>query len=268
RTRLWSYNPGVEVSMPTRFALIATVVFLAAVPVKNQSAPTALTVVSSNGFQAALEQLAPRFEREKKKRLNVTYDLAATLKQRIENGLGFDLAVLTPAAIDDLITSGKIAAASRTPLARVGLGLAVRAGARKPDVATTDAFKRTLTNARSITYVKEGASGVAFVGVVERIGLAEALKPKTRLAATRDEVGEIIARGEAELGVLPVSEILTLRGVELGGRFPADVQAYIVMVAGASTKGAHNPGVQDLITFLLDTPSASVMSAKGMERVR
>src|SRR5262249_56160143 len=109
RTRLWSYNPGVEVSMPTRFALIATVVFLAAVPVKNQSAPTALTVVSSNGFQAALEELAPRFEREKKQRLNVTYDLAATLKQRIENGLGFDLAVLTPAAIDDLITSGKIA---------------------------------------------------------------------------------------------------------------------------------------------------------------
>jgi molybdate transport system substrate-binding protein len=247
---------------------MAALVFLATVQVKNQSAPAALTVVSSNGFQAALEELAPRFERDKKQKLNVTYDLAATLKQRIENGLAFDLAVLTPAAIDDLIKSSKIAAASRTPLARIGLGLAVRAGARKPDLSTTDAFKRTLTGATSITYVKEGASGVAFAALIERIGLAEALKSKTRLAATRDEVGEILARGDAELGVLPVSEILTLRGVELGGRFPADVQTYIVMVAGASTKSARSPGVQDLINFLLDASSASVMSAKGMERMK
>jgi molybdate transport system substrate-binding protein len=258
----------IEVSMPTRLVLIAAVVFMATVQAKNQSAPTVFTVLSSNGFQAALEELAPRFERDKKQKLNVTYDLAATLKQRIENGLAFDLAVLTPAAIDDLIKSGKIAAASRTPLARVGLGLAVRAGARKPDLATTDAFKRTLTNAKSITYVKEGASGVAFVGLIERIGLAAALQPKTRLAATRDEVGEILARGDAELGVLPVSEILTLRGVELGGRFPADVQTYIVMVAGASTTSAQSPSVQDLIKFLLDAHSGSVMSAKGMERVK
>jgi len=254
--------------MRIRFALIAAALVLATVPVTNQSAPTALTVVSSNGFQAALEELAPRFERDKKHKLNVTYDLAATLKQRIESGMTFDLAVLTPAAIDDLIKSGKIAAASRTPLARVGLGLAVRAGAHKPDLTTADAFKRTLASAKSITYVKEGASGVAFAGLIERIGLADALRPKTRLAATRDEVGEIISRGDADLGVLPVSEILTLRGVELGGRFPADVQTYIVMVAGASPKSAQSPAVQELVTFLLDAQSTSVIAAKGMERAK
>ena len=258
--------------MTRPFALAIAVVLLTTARVENQSAAgsrtDALTVLSSNGFQAALEELAPRFEREKKQKVAVTYDLAATLKQRIEGGLAFDLAVLTPAAIDDLIKSGKVAAASRMPLARVGLGLAVRAGAPKPDLSTTDAFKRTLTSAKSITYVKEGASGVAFAALIGRIGLADALKPKTKLAATRDEVGEIVSRGDAELGVLPVSEILPLRGVQLGGRFPADVQTYIVMVAGASTASAAKPAVTELTRFLSSAGAAPVLTKVGMERAQ
>ena len=103
-----------------------------AAPGAEQAAPAAsaqLTVLSSNGFQAVMEDLAPRFENAKHQKLAVTYDLAATLRQQIENGQPFDLAILTPAAIDDLIKSGKVAAGSRTPLARAGLGFAVRAGA-------------------------------------------------------------------------------------------------------------------------------------------
>jgi len=227
-----------------------------------------LTVLSSNGYQAVLEDLAPRFERATKRKLAVTYDLAATLRQQIEGGRSFDLAILTPAAIDDLIKAGRVTTASRTPLARVGLGFAIRAGARKPDVTTADAFKRTLTDAQSITYVKEGASGIAFAALLQRIGMADALKPKTKLASTRDEVGEVIARGDAQLGVLPVSEILPMKGIQLGGAFPADVQTYIVMVAGGSAKSADSKGVDELIRFLTAADATPVLTAKGMERVK
>ena len=248
------------------FAATAAIAFACALTVVR--AADDLTVLSSNGYQAVLEDLAPRFERATKRKLAVTYDLAATLRQQIEGGRTFDLAILTPAAIDDLIKAGRVTAASRTPLARVGLGFAIRAGARKPDVTTADALKRTLTEVPSITYVKEGASGVAFAALLQRIGLADALKPKTKLASTRDEVGEVIIRGDAQLGVLPVSEILPMKGIQLGGAFPADVQTYIVMVAGASAKSADSKGVDELIRFLTAADATPVLTARGMERVK
>ena len=248
------------------FTAIAAIAFACALTVVR--AADDLTVLSSNGYQAVLEDLAPRFERATKRKLAVTYDLAATLRQQIEGGRSFDLAILTPAAIDELIKAGRVTAASRTPLARVGLGFAIRAGARKPDVTTADAFKRTLTDAQSITYVKEGASGVAFAALLQRIGMADALKPKTKLASTRDEVGEVIVRGDAQLGVLPVSEILPMKGIQRGGAFPADVQTYIVMVAGASAKSADSKGVDELIRFLTAADATPVLTAKGMERVK
>ena len=226
-----------------------------------------LTVLSSNGFQAVLEDLAPRFEKAKHHKVAVTYDLASTLRQHIENGQPFDLAILTPAAIDDLITSGKVAAGSRTPLARAGLGLAVRAGARKPDIATKESFTRALQDAKSITYVKEGASGVAFAALVKRLGMSDALQTKTRLAATRDEVGDALRNGTAEVGVLPISEILPLAGVELAGAFPTDLQTYIVMVAGVSAKTAQGGVVRELIDFLTAPAALPVITARGMERM-
>jgi molybdate transport system substrate-binding protein len=234
---------------------------------RGAGASTPLTVLSSNGFQAVMEDLAPRFEKATHQKLAVTYDLASTLRQHIENGQPFDLAILTPAAIDDLIKSGKVAAGSRTPLARAGLGLAVRAGARKPAMATNEAFTKTLQDAKSIAYVKEGASGVAFAALVKRLGMADALQPKTRLTATRDEVGDALRNGNAEFGVLPISEILPLTGVELAGAFPPDMQTYIVMVAGASAKSAHAGAVRELIEFLTAPAALPVITARGMERM-
>lgn len=246
-------------------AVLLGLVNIIATPTTQAPNPP-LTVLSSNGYQAVMEDLAVRFERVKQRKVVVTYDLASTLKQRIESGTAFDLAILTPAAIDDLITSGKIAADSRTPLAKAGLGFAIKAGARKPDVTSADAFKRSLTAAASIAYVKEGASGVAFAALVQRLGLSDALGPKTKLTATRDEVGDALRRGDAQLGVLPISEILPMTGVELGGAFPADVQSYIVMVAGAGARAADGRAVRELIAFLTAPEARPVITAKGMER--
>lgn len=236
-------------------------------PPNAAGAAAQITVLSSNGFQAVMEELAPRFERAKHLKVVVTYDLASTHRQRIEAGQAFDLAILTPAAIDDLVKAGRVAGTSRTTLARSGLGLAVRAGSPKPDVATNESFKQTLADAKSLAYVKEGASGVAFAALIQRLGMTDTLKAKSQLMATRDEVGDAVRNGKAQFGVLPISEILPLAGTELAGAFPPDLQAYIVMVAGASATTANSSAVRELMQFLTAPDALPIITAKGMERM-
>src|SRR5262245_12417810 len=224
-----------------------------------------IKVLCSNGFQAVMEELAPQFERATNHKIIVSYGLAARLKEQIESGEVFDLAILTPAAIDDLIKTGKVAADSRSTLARSGLAIAIRTGARKPDIATAEAFKHALLGAKSIAYAKEGASGVAFATLIQRLGMAGDLKDKSLLTATGEGVSLAVIHGEAEFGVLPLSEILPVRGVELLGTFPNDVQSYIVMVAGANASATQSRAARDLIAFLTAPAALPVIKAKGME---
>jgi molybdate transport system substrate-binding protein len=250
-----------------RIASTATRLAIAIVLAETSAARAAeIKVLCSNGFKAVMEELAPRFERAGQHKIVVRYGLAAALKQQIEAGEAFDLAILTPAAIDDLIGGHKIAADSRTTLARSGLAIEIRAGARKPDISTVDAFKRSLLAAKSIAYAKEGASGVAFAALIQRLGIADDLKARSRLTATGEEVSNAVLRGDVEFGVLPVSEILPVRGVELLGTFPAALQSYIVMVAGVSAGGRPGNAAADLITFLTAPAALPVIKAKGMER--
>jgi molybdate transport system substrate-binding protein len=225
-----------------------------------------IKVLCSNGFKAVLDELAPQFERATNHKVVVTYGLAAVLKQQIDAGEAFDLAILTPAAIDDLIKTRKVAADSRTMLARSGLAIAIRAGARKIDISTADAFKRSLTGATSIAYVREGASGVAFAALIQRLGMADELKAKTRLTATGEEVAEAVVSGRAEFGILPLSEVLPIRGAEVLGTFPPELQSYIVMVAGVSAGARQASAARDLIAFLTAPAALPVIKAKGMER--
>jgi molybdenum ABC transporter, periplasmic molybdate-binding protein len=225
-----------------------------------------IKVLCSSGFKAVMEELAPQFERATHHKVVVRYGLAARLKQEIEAGEVFDLAILTPAAIDDLIKERKVAAGSRTILARSGLGIVIRAGAPRRDITTVEAFRRSLLGTKSIAYAKEGASGVAFAALVQRLGIADDLKAKSKLTATGEEVGEAVVRGEAEFGVLPVSEILPIRGAELLGAFPADAQNYIVMVAAVSGGAQENNAARDLIKFFTAPAALPVINAKGMER--
>ena len=157
-----------------------------------------IKVLCSNGFKAVMEDLAPQFERAAHRTVVVRYGLAAKLRQEIEAGEAFDLAILTPAAIDALVANRKVAPDSRTILARSGLGIAIRAGAPKADITTVEAFKRSLVAATSIAYAKEGASGVAFAALIQRLGIADDLKSKSKLTATGEEVGEAVVRGESD----------------------------------------------------------------------
>jgi len=245
-----------------RSALVALVLVSGVVPARADD----VKVFSSVAMRAVVEELAQRFEREGRHHVVATFGLAAAMKSRIEAGEAFDLVIVTPAQIDDLIKQGKATAASRAVIARTGLGLMVRAGSPKLDVGTVDAFKRTLLTAKSLTYVPAGASGVAFLATAKQLGIADAIAAKTKAGASGEDVNANITGGAAEIAVLPVSEILPVKGATLGGVFPADVQTYIVMAGATSTTAS--PAARDFLARLTSAASDAVITAKGMERVK
>ena len=222
-----------------------------------------IKVVSSVGIKAVVEALAPQFEKATKHKVTVVFDLSANVKKKIDSGEPFDVAILTPPMIDDLVAKGTVVPASRTVVARVGLGLMTKAGAKKLDVSTVDAFKKTLLDAKAITLVPAGASGVAFLATVKKLGIADPIKTKT--AASGDEVNANITSGAADIAILPVSEILPVKGAQLGGMFPADVQTFVVMTAAVSAKGKGS-AAQEFVAFLMKPGNDAVIREKGMER--
>jgi molybdate transport system substrate-binding protein len=224
-----------------------------------------IRVLSSVGIKTVIDVLGPQFERTTKHKVMTTFDLAGVLKTRIEGGEPFDVAILTPAMIDELISKGKIAPATRVEVARTGLGLMIRAGAPKPDVSTSEAFRKTLLSAKSITYVTTGASGVAFLATVEKMGIADAIKAKSKPAANGEQVNANILNGTAEFAVLPVSEILPVKGAALGGVFPSAAQTYIVMAAGVNANGTSSVA-REFVAYLMAAPNTAVIRDKGMDR--
>lgn len=225
-----------------------------------------ITVLCSNGFKAVLQEVTPQFEKATKHVVVISYSVSAELRRRIEGGERFDLAILTPGLMDEMIKGGHVAAGSRAVLARSGMALAVRRGAPKPDVRTVDALKVSLLAARSIAFAKEGSGGVYLMGLLERMGVREQMTPKFRPTTTGDEVSQAVSSGEAELGVLPLSEILPVPGVELAGTFPAQIQDYSVMVGGVSAAAVQRPAVKALMTFLTSRGIDPVIEKRGMER--
>jgi molybdate transport system substrate-binding protein len=224
-------------------------------------------VLCSLGLKSVVEDLVPQFERTSGHKVVVEYGLAAQFKQQIEGGKDFDLAILTPALIDDLIKQSRMAADSRAVIARTGLGLMIRAGGRKPDISSTDAFKRALLGAKSIAFAKEGASGVAFVATIDRLGMTETLKSKFKPTGSGEEVNDLVVRGEADFGVLPLSEILAVKGAELGGMFPTDIQTFITMAGAINPKAKQGAVARDLLKFLTSPGVLPTIKAKGMERI-
>jgi molybdate transport system substrate-binding protein len=146
------------------------------------------------------------------------------------------------------------------------MALAMRRGAAKPDVHTVEALTGTLLAARSIAFAKEGSGGIFFNALVKRLGLVDRLTPKFKPTTTGDEVSQAVARGEADLGVLPLSEILPVPGVEVAGSFPPEVQDYAVMVGGVAASAAHATTARALVEFLASPGVLPVIEKKGMER--
>ena len=187
-------------------------------------------------------------------KLSVTTDVAVRMVRRINDGEPFDFLVAAPAQIDELIKAGKIIPETRTDLAHSGIGVAVRAGAPKPDVSSVDAFKRALLAARSVAYLKEGQSGVYVAGLLERLGIAEAIRSKVTLPET-DIVSELVSRGEIELGIVVITQILTTDGVALAGPLPSEIQSYITFTGGISANSKSIDAAKELMK-VLKSPAA------------
>jgi molybdate transport system substrate-binding protein len=223
-----------------------------------------IRVLSSVGIKAVVDELAPQFEKATKHKVTTVFGLAGAHKTKIEEGEPFDVAILTPPLLDDLIAKGRVSAASKSTIARTGLGLMIKSGAHKPDIGTVDAFKRTLLAAKSITFASAGASGVAFLATAKQLGIADSIK--TKPAASGEEVNANVLSGSSDLAVLPISEILPVKGAELGGVFPADVQTYVIMAAGVNAKASGN-AAKDFVAFLMSPANNAVIKTKGMERL-
>ena len=237
-------------------------VLVAAVPAHAQQ----VRVLSSVAVKAVLEALAPEFAHTSKETIAPEFGIAAALKTRIEGGEPFDVAILTPAMLDDLAAKGLIDSAPRPVVARSGLGLMVKAGAAKPDVSSVEAFKRTLLSARAISYVPNSASGTAFLATLDKLGMADAVKRNAKTATSGDEVNANITSGAADVAVLPISEILPVAGAQLGGVFPPGIQSYIVMAAGINARSPRAAAAREYVRFITSSKATAVVKAKGMER--
>ena len=244
--------------------LLPAMLFTLALP--GTASAGRLTVLCSNGYRAVFEELVPQFERATRHTVDVTYGLSAALKRQIDDGAVFDVAVLTPAAIDDLIAKGRVVRGTRTELAQSPMALAVRSGAARPDVGTKAALLRTLDAAASIAYAKEGAAGVFFIALAERLGIATSLQPKTRTTTTGAEVAAAVARGDATLGILPMSEILPVAGIQLLGTFPGDTHGSVMMTAGLKMGSGESQAATALFSFLTSPAVQPVLKRHGMER--
>jgi molybdate transport system substrate-binding protein len=252
--------------MGTRLAALAA--WIAVVLAAQAAAAAEVKVLTAGAFKQVLVALAPRYEQETGNKVVLENDPVGTLVKRIEGGAAFDLAVLSPGAIDGLVKSGKVVPGSSTALARVGIGVVVKDGAPKPDIGSVDAFKRALVAAPSIAYIDPaagGSSGVYIAGLLQKLGIADAVRAKTRLIPG-GLVAEHIAKGEAELGIAQISEITPVKGVTLVGPLPAGIQNYTTYAAGVGAAAKQADAARALVKILTGPDAAAVIAAKGMEK--
>jgi len=227
-----------------------------------------IRVMHGGAFTQVITGIVPEFEKQSGHKVTLERETVGALTKRIEAGGAFDIAILTPDAIDSLSKKGKILAGSGVNLARVGVGVVVKAGSPKPDISSVDAFKRALIAAKSVAYIDPvagGSSGIYVAGLLDKLGVADVVKPRAVLIHG-GAVAEHIAKGEAELGIHQISEILPVPGIDLVGPLPREIQNYTTYAAGLSVGAKDNEAAKALIKALTGPAAAAVVKSKGMEQ--
>ena len=223
-----------------------------------------IKVIGSTGVASVVTELGREFERRSGHKVHTDFAVVAVSKRKIDAGAAFDIAILSPAAIDELIGQGKIVADTRTSFGRTGLGVVTQKGRVKPDIGSAEAFKRTMLAAKSVGHSKEGLSGVGFLAILDRLGIAAEMKAKLK-TYEGDGLTRALAAEEVELGVTGIGPILAMTSGEFVGPVPGEIQSYVVFTAGvaASTKDAAS---RSLLQFMTGPDAAAVFKAKGMDR--
>jgi molybdate transport system substrate-binding protein len=227
-----------------------------------------LRMLGTGASRAIVEGMARQFETATGHRVALTTDTAGGAARRIQAGEAYDVIMIVPAAIDDLIARGHVVAGTRRDIASVGIGVGVREGEPRPDIATVDAFISALRAAPRIAYVDPaagGTSGIYFRSWMERVGLAAEMAPRTRLQAG-GYVAELVAKREADLVVHQISEILPVKGVTMIGPLPAEIQLITTYAAGLAT-GARDPALARAFLDHMASPAAGdIIRAAGMSQ--
>ena len=219
-----------------------------------------IKVFTARAGATVLEKISPEFERATGNKLNVVTGFGPRFVERIDSGESFDILMTGPPIIDGLIKSGKLLADSRIDLIHSGMGVEARAGAPKPDITTVAAFKQVLRNAKSIGYIKVNRVGE----LIERLGMTDELKSKITVPDS-DIVSELVAKGELELGIVVLTQILTTPGVELVGPLPPDIQYSFQFTAAVSAQSKAPAAARDLLKFFGTPTAIPVIKSQGME---
>jgi molybdate transport system substrate-binding protein len=223
-----------------------------------------IKVICIPAWKASFDSLLPQFERETGHKVSVRYAIFPDQKQPIEAG-DFDVAFFARPQIDELNKQGKTVAATATDIARTSIGVVVKSGAPNPDVSSEEAFKRTLIAAKSITYTKQSQTGVYLSRQLDRIGVMDAIKDKLILQPGGAMTTPAVARGEAELGIVLVSDILGTPGVDLVAPLPASLQNYVMQTAAIGASSKQQASGEALIKYLVSPAAGVVFKAKGFE---
>jgi len=246
--------------MRTRTVVAAIV----ALPLSIAAHAEEIKVLSTQGVEGAYRELVPQFEKASGHKVTTIFTGTVDAQKRLAAGETYDLIIMAGPAIDDLIKAGTVAPGSRVDLARSGVGVAVRAGAPKPDIHSTEALKKTLLAARSIGY-STGPSGVYLADLFRRLGIADQVKSKLRQTPTGVFVGSLLASGEVEIGFQQVSELAHYPGIDYVGPLPADIQNVTVFSIGMRVGVKPADAANAWVAFLTSPAAAAVFRNKSME---
>ena len=227
-----------------------------------------IKLLTAGAMRAVVVAVLADFEKQTGHKVSLDNDTAGGLSKRIDGGEAFDVAIITPAVVDDLAKKGRIVPGSRIDLAKVGMGVAIKEGAPAPDIGTVDAFKRTLLAAKSVAYIDPkagGSSGIYFDKLLDRLGIADQVRPKAKLKAG-GYVAELVANGEAEIAIHQISEIVPVKGVTLAGPLPAEIQNSTIYAGGIAAAAKDGAAAKALVAFLAGPAIDPILKSKGMQK--
>ncbi len=223
-----------------------------------------LKVISGNGPRAAVRELCSQFARATGTAVDLQFDVNPEVVRRGQAGEAFDVAVGNPSTVEQLIAAGKVVAGSLVDIGTAGLAVGVRAGAAKPDLATVDGFRRALIAAKAVAFPAHGASGLYFVGLVDRIGIKSEMQGKLKPMPAEDCV-EVVARGEADMVVVVATRMVGVPGIDVAGPIPEALQTKIGFAAGLSAASKQPDTAKALIRCLTATEAKATLKANGVE---
>ena len=223
-----------------------------------------VNVIASTAMREVLEELVPMFERASGHKVAVSFQSGAVLPVKVKEGAQADLVVTTPETIGDLVKEGKVVAGTRADFVLSGAGVAVRAGAPKPDISTPEAFKAALLAAKSVGY-SQGPSGVHFMATMVRLGIADQIKAKGVVPPLGQRVGALIAKGDAEIGVQQVTELLLIPGIDFVGPLPKELQANIIYATATPSTAKEKEATAALVKFISSEPALPIIRKLGLE---